>query len=227
MHLIYLDESGNTGNNLNDPEQPIFLLSAMVLVEDKWQSLEAALERILDERLPHWRTTPNFEVHGTELRSGKGPFAGMSVDDRIAFRDAWMQTGIDHDVCLMHRAVEKRKYAKWLNDTFGSSVFLNPHVAAFALLSRCIDNYLQQQSEDALAILISDENKEVVDDIEKAIRELRVFEGALKLSRIIEKGFFIDSRLSLPLQLCDLYTLSLRKRTEREHGYPAKSIDDT
>lgn len=227
MHLIYLDESGNTGNNLNDPQQPIFLLSAMVLPEDQWQSLEASLQAILDHRLPDWRSTPGFDIHGTELRSGKGPFAGMSVDDRIAFRDAWMQAGAEHEIRLMFRSVKKQRYAKWQIDNLGHSVFVNPHVAAFALLSRCIDNYLQQQTGDPLAILISDENREVVDDIEKAIRSLRALEGTVKLTRIIEKGFFIDSHKSLPLQLCDLYTLSLRKRSEREFGLPAKSFDDS
>jgi len=28
MHLIYLDESGNSGTNLTDPQQPIFVLGA-------------------------------------------------------------------------------------------------------------------------------------------------------------------------------------------------------
>ena len=28
MHLVYFDESGNSGNNLNDADQPIFVLGA-------------------------------------------------------------------------------------------------------------------------------------------------------------------------------------------------------
>ena len=29
MHLVYFDESGNTGHRLDDPDQPIFLLGAL------------------------------------------------------------------------------------------------------------------------------------------------------------------------------------------------------
>ena len=29
MHLIYLDESGNTGNNLHETQQPVFVLTAL------------------------------------------------------------------------------------------------------------------------------------------------------------------------------------------------------
>ena len=45
-------------------------------------------------------------------------------------------------------------------------------------------------------IFISDENKEIVRDVEKSIKVLRGIEGTLKLGQIIEKGFFIDSSKS-------------------------------
>jgi hypothetical protein len=58
--------------------------------------------------------------------------------------------------------------------------------------------------------------------------QLRGLDGALKLGQIVEKGFFIDSRKSIPLQLCDLFALSLRKRSERFWKVGAlKSIDDS
>lgn len=47
MHLIYLDESGNSGNNLGDPQQPIFVLGALVVPEACWLALEKDLELIL------------------------------------------------------------------------------------------------------------------------------------------------------------------------------------
>ena len=33
MHLISLDESGNTGTDLKDPQQPIFVLAALIVPE--------------------------------------------------------------------------------------------------------------------------------------------------------------------------------------------------
>ena len=40
MHLIYLDESGQTGTNLRDTFQPVFALGALVVPESAWLALE-------------------------------------------------------------------------------------------------------------------------------------------------------------------------------------------
>lgn len=200
----------------------------MILSEDRWQSLEAGLMGELDARLANWRAIPKFEIHAFDIRRGTGPFAGMPVADRIAFRDAWMRVAAEHGVRLVQRSIPKMRYAAWCAREFGSGIMVNPHVAAFALLSRRIDDFLASLPGRALGILISDDNKETYADIEKSIRELRAFDGKLRLDRVIEKGFFIDSVKSLPLQLCDLFTLSLRKRAERLLKLGAiKSVDDS
>ena len=50
MYLVYLDESGNTGLNFNDPQQPVFLLCALIVEEQCWQQLEKDL--VFKERSP-------------------------------------------------------------------------------------------------------------------------------------------------------------------------------
>jgi hypothetical protein len=227
MHLVYLDESGNSGLNLGDPQQPVFTLCAMIVAEDQWQGLEKDLKAVLDSRFPQWRTTDRFEIHGSDLRRGTGHFAGMSVVDRIALRDNWMKVGASHNVQLVTRSVIKKIFSEWCTKEFGTGIRVNPHVVAFAAVSRSVDNYLNSLQNPPLGIFISDENKEVVADIEKSIQILRGLDGTLRLGRIVEKGFFIDSSKSLPLQLCDLYAMSLRKRRERAIGLPSKSIDDS
>ncbi len=228
MYLVYVDESGNSGTNLSDPQQPVFALCAMVVCEDRWQGLEHSLKRALEPRFPEWQKVENFEIHGADLRRGVGQFAGMSVADRIAFRDEWMQVGADHDIRLIFRSVHKKAYASWLVKELGKGVIVNPHIVAFAMLSRCVDNYLSSLPGKPLGMLISDENKEIVADVEKSIQVFRSLEGSLRLNQIVEKGFFIDSSKSLPLQLCDLFALSLRKRIERFWGTaPSKPIDDS
>lgn len=226
MHLIYIDESGNTGNNLLDTQQPVFVLSAMIIEERRWQSLEATLRELMEQRLARSGSSV-MEVHAAELRKGSGAFEGLAVAERIAFRDAWMDAAAAHDVRLMYRAISKKRYQQWLVHTFGTGVLINPHIAAFALLSRVVNAYLSSLPGKPLGIFISDENKEIVAHVEKAIRELRLMDGVLRLDRIVEKGFFIDSAHSLPVQLCDLFALSLRKAEERRAGLAARSIDDS
>jgi hypothetical protein len=227
VYLIYLDESGNTGMNLNDPAQPVFVLCAMAVSEDQWQPLEAELAATVSRLFPAQSASQNFEIHASDLRNGSGPFRGVSVDDRVAARDALMDVGERYGVRLIHRAIDKKRFAQWSARRFGSGVRINPHVPAFALVARCVDEYLTQLPQRPRGILISDENKEIVADIEKSIRVLRGEPGPLRLGQIIEKGFFIESSKSLPLQLCDLFCLSLRKHHERLIGLTSKTVDDS
>ena len=140
------------------------------------------------------------------------------MGDRIALYQSWMEVAKKHSLRVFSRAIVKRRYARWLHDSFGAGVAINPHVAAFALLSQVVNQHLASLDPPSLGILISDENKEVVKDIEKSIRALRFDEGALRLGNIIEKGFFIESHKSLLLQLCDLCTFSIRKNEEAKLG---------
>ena len=177
MHLVYLDESGNTGTNLNDTEQPIFLLAALIVPEGVWQPLERDLEQAIVRHVP--TMADSHEVHATDLRTGRGAFKGISVDTRIALRDEWLQTAKKHDLKVVYRAIAKKRYQTWLHATFGTGVLINPHVAAFPMVARVIDEHLAGLPGKPLGMFISDENKEIVRDVEKSIKVLRGIEGTL------------------------------------------------
>lgn len=225
MYLIYFDESGNSGNNLADPQQPVFVLGALVVHERVWQSVEADLESVLNRHLRPPRPV-GFEVHAGDLRQGTGGFKGVSVTTRLALRDDWLGVAGRHELRFIYRAITKSRYERWMKSTFGQNITVNPHLAAFSLVAQVANNYLRTLSKDALGIIISDENHEVVDDVERFLKLLRAESGALRLDRIIEKGFFIDSKKSLLIQLADLCTLHARKHEERKIGLPPKSLDD-
>jgi hypothetical protein len=108
VHLVYLDESGNSGLNLHDPEQPLFALCAMIVDEKDWQGLEQALKDSLNKRFPKWKEIESFEVHAVDLRRGKSYFEGVPVADRIAFRDEWMLIGKKFGIRLSYYTVSKK-----------------------------------------------------------------------------------------------------------------------
>lgn len=228
MDIIYFDESGNTGTNLNDSQQPVFVLGALVVPEDVWQPLEQSLSAAADAAFGTPRDE-DFEVHGVALRNGQGCFHGLAVSDRLAFRDRWLTLAAEHGLKFIYRAIQKSRFKRWVESTFGPGVAINPYVVAFPLVSRVVEEYLESSWERPLArplgIFVFDENEEVVPDVEKSLRLLRGTESSLRLGRIVEKGFFIDSRKSLLLQLCDVCAFSARKKEERELGLPAKEID--
>jgi hypothetical protein len=225
MHLIYLDESGNSGMNLNDAQQPVFVLCGLIVPEHKWLGLERELLASLRRHFPEF--PDSHEVHATDIRSGRGYFKGVDIGKRIAFRDEWLALADRHGCKLIYRAIVKKSFQKWLLREYGSGVQINPYVAAFALVSQVINDYLRRLSPPGLGVLISDENKEVISEVEKSIRLLRNHAGQLRLGQIVEKGFFIDSRTSLPLQLCDLCALAIRKKEEAKIGPAIKPVDKT
>lgn len=226
MHLIYLDESGQTGTNLKDTAQPVFVLGALVVPEICWLALEKDLQAAIEKSFPPPRPD-DFEVHATEISNPrKGHFKAFSIAHRLAFRDEWFRIAQKHALKLVYRGISKKRFADWTQNTFGSGVAINPHVAAFPLVARVVDDLLKSLPDAPLGIFISDENREVVGDVEKAIRFFRGTAGDLRLGQIIEKGFFIESEKSLVLQLCDLCVYTARRREEKKLGLKVKAIDE-
>ncbi|MCX7428693.1 MAG: DUF3800 domain-containing protein [Planctomycetia bacterium] len=218
MYLIYFDESGNTGTNLNDVQQPVFVLCALAVPESRWLQVEQDLHVDIEKFFPTL-LSDDFEIHAADLMAGRQSYKDIPLDNRVAFRDAWFSVAVKHELTLVYRAITKKRFQQWVHDTFGVGIAINPHVAAFPLVARVINDWLDSQPDSPLGIIISDENKEIVRDVEKSIKVLRGVEGSLKLGRIIEKGFFIDSSKSLVLQLCDLCAFTLRKMEEAKAGF--------
>jgi hypothetical protein len=224
MHLIYLDESGNTGLDFTNPHQPLFVLGALVVPETSWLALETDLTTLVDQYFPGPRPG-NFELHATELINPRGYFRQFEVMHRLEFYRNVMNIAARHQLRFIYRSILKRSFARWLENTFGSGVLINPHVAAFSLVAQVVQEHLKSLPGQPLGIFIADDNREVSPDVEKSIRILRADNSKLRLGQIIEKGFFIDSRTSLPLQLCDLCTYAARRRDEREAGMTVKPLD--
>jgi hypothetical protein len=185
MFLIYLDESGNTGTNLSDTQQPVFVLGALIVPAAIWTALAKDLEDAVARRFPTLAAA-GIEIHGSELRNGYSHFKGVTISDRLALRDDWLHLAHSHNLSFVYRAIEKARFQRWAQATLGTGIAINPHVVAFALVARVVNEFLQGDSDDAIGMFISDENKEVVHDVEKSISALRVMAGPLQLDRIIE-----------------------------------------
>jgi hypothetical protein len=208
MYLIYLDESGNSGKNLADTQQPVFVLGALIVPEEKWLAVEAELEQLVSPIRSI--VGEKFEIHAHELARGEGSFKHMSLTDRLTLRDALLHSARKHGLRFVYRSIVKKRYAQWLSKVYGGNVFI-----------------LREQGKLSLGILIFDENREVYMDIERTVRLLRADPGNLRLNRIIEKGFFVDSRKSLLIQLSDVCTYHARKLEERKLGLKPRIIDDS
>jgi hypothetical protein len=85
MHFYYLDESGDTGANLNDPDQPVMVLGGVSVRDEGWNITQEQMARIIDNYFGG-AVPPDFELHAKELLSpnGDGPFTGHPMARRCA-----------------------------------------------------------------------------------------------------------------------------------------------
>ena len=76
MIICYLDESGNTGRKLGDPDQPFHVLAAVMVREDRIQEMSQQLDD-LAARAPTREKL--IEYHGQELFGGSGVWEGLRL----------------------------------------------------------------------------------------------------------------------------------------------------
>lgn len=89
--LFYLDESGDSGANLNYQQQPIFVLGGLSVADKKWNNSKERLDVVIGDYF-NGNIPAGFEVHSHELLSpnGEGFFAGHPIGDRLALaRSLW------------------------------------------------------------------------------------------------------------------------------------------
>jgi hypothetical protein len=189
MILAYLDESGNSGNNLTHPDQPIFCLSALLVPAASWVAIEADLFSTIEQFFPSPRPS-DFEIHASELINPRGFFRSFPIQHRLDFLNAALSIARHHHLKVIYRAILNRRYLRWREATFGAGVIINPHLAAFPLVAHVVHNYLKTQPSSPLGIFISDENREIMFDVEKAQKILRGTPGPVASGPHYRKRLF-------------------------------------
>ncbi|PKL44080.1 MAG: hypothetical protein CVV39_08425 [Planctomycetes bacterium HGW-Planctomycetes-1] len=225
MNLVYIDDTGNTGLNLKDNQQPIFVLVSIIIHSSKWFAMEKEFYDILKgyfgKELPE-----DFELKAVNLRSGANHFKGLSMESRLAIRDSMLELLLKYEIPLIYRRIIKSKFEVFCEKQYGPGIKINPYVMALPFVCMEIDNYLKQKTPAELGMLIFDEQKESFNEAEKSLKTLRLDpKSHLKTTNLIEKGFFVDSKKSFALQLTDIVAFYARKYEEYKLNKPVSNLD--
>lgn len=225
MNLVYIDESGNTGLNLKDPQQPVFVLAAMIIPESRWFAMEEGFYAMARQFFGAVLPEP-FEIQAKDLKSRRGVFAGLPLAEQLRFRDAVLQFLLDHQIEVIYRRIIKRKFSDFCEESYGSGIRVNPYIMALPFVCLEVDHSLQGKGTTELGMLIFDEQKENLHDAERSLHTLRLdSKSILKTKNLVEKGFFIDSSKSFGLQLVDFVAYYIRKYEEDAIGHRVSDID--
>ena len=173
MNLVYIDESGNTGLNLKDSQQPVFLLAAMILPESKWFSLEGYFLDIVKEYFGYPLPSP-FEIQAKDLKNRRGVFEKLTFKQQLSFRDQMLQLLLDNEIAVVYRRIIKSKFAVFCEKHYGPGIKVNPYIMALPFVCMEVDHYLRQRGANQLGMFIFDEQKETLDDAERSLRTLRL-----------------------------------------------------
>lgn len=222
MHFFYLDESGDTGGNLADANQPVFVLGGLSVADKKWNNTKESLDQVVHDYF-NGTVPANFELHATELLSpnGEGPFSNHPIDNRLVLvrKLLGLLDNLGHYVHFF--AVEKSKIAA------GSCEFETPYnpkvpyLVAFDYLVTYINWHVKENlGQSARGMLVLDEKPEHYKSIENIIHHRRFSVPAIqKVKWIVEFSYPVDSKKNPMIQLSDLITLCVRRFLEIDLGY--------
>jgi len=222
LHFFYLDESGDTGANLDDGHQPIFVLAGLSVSDKKWNNTKEKIDEIISNYF-NGNIPDNFEIHSSELLSpnGEGPFVGHEVNTRLQLAKALLMllSELGHNVHYI--CLEKSSIA---NATCMFQTDYNnhhPYLLSFDYMITYMNWHVKKNlGRSARGMIVIDEKAEHQKTIESIIHNRR-FEvpNNQKVKWIVEFSYPIDSRKNPMIQLSDLLALCIRRFFEIEKGY--------
>lgn len=225
MHFFYLDESGDTGADLDNKEQPVFVLAGLSVADKKWNNTKEKIDSIIklyfDGEIP-----PKFEVHSNELLSpkGEGPFEGHPIEKRLGLVRDLLNVLDDLGHQVHYFATEKSRLK--LNECIYPTVYdsEHPYLLSFDYLITYMNWHVKRNlGQSARGMIVMDEKVEHHESVESIIHNRRYeVPNTQKVKWIVEFSYPIDSRKNPMIQLSDLVALCIKRFLEIDKGYKPK-----
>lgn len=212
MYLIYMDGSGNTGDDLTHPILTIHYILGLVIPGHQARALEDAVTAVLEQRFGPACRAPGFECKGSDMFRGEGPCAAMSPTDRLALYEDLLKLIPAHNIEIIWHGIDKPRLAKRYANP------MHPHKLAFLFFAEDAQRLLDARKE--FGLLVSDEEKsveqQVIEDLPR-YKQLGTLFGykPVDLTRIVDNVHWVRSHHSRLLQLADICTY-LCQRNQRD-----------
>ena len=222
MHFYYLDESGCTGQDLENEEQPIFILGGISVRDEGWNATQEQLASIIDNYFVG-SIPEGFELHSEDLLSpiGDGFFSGHDRNKRntLAKNILGLLSVRGHDVHCY--AIDKAKLASESCSIDVSYDCKIPYLVSYDYLITYINWFLKEKrGRSARGMLIIDTKEQFQSGIEMITSKRRFGDSkSHRVKWIVEFSYPIDSHKNPMIQISDLVVFCTRKFLEIEGGY--------
>lgn len=224
MHFCYLDETGCSGGNLDDDQEPIFVLGGIAVKDQGWSTTTNAFRSLLCDYLGMSSLPDNFELHSHELLSpkGEGQFIGHSRTRRnkLAFDLLDLVAERSHQV---HYIALEKACIDFHADATESGVFSTkePYLLGFNYMVTYLEAFVRNHlGRTARGMIIVDVKDQYIKGIEQ-ITHYREFDvpKSRRLKWVVEFTYPVDSARHPMIQLTDLVVFCVRKFFEMDRGH--------
>lgn len=219
MHFFYLDETGDTGNDFDNFQQPIFVLGGISVRDKSWLTTQGKYQKIISDYF-NKRMPGNFEIHCNELLSpnGEGPFEGHPIDKRLSLVDdiiTLLETQ-KHDVHYI--AFLKSEYKKFIDTDSGIFIQTAPYLVAYDYLITYMNWHVKNNlGKSARGMVIFDKKEQYHEFIDR-INNNRRYVDKDKIKWIVEFSYAVDSKRNPMIQISDVVILIIRRFFEIDSG---------
>lgn len=199
MYLMYLDESGSTGLDLENNNQPIFVLAGIIVNDKNWHKVNDIFER---EKIKIYPDFKDLEIHTNELFNSnrKSAFYHNFWKDNLEILEKLVDIIITLDIELFCTVINKKNYKK----KYGNNIIVDPYLFSFAALYEKFNNFLLRNNQ--YGIIFCDELKNIEKSLEILYPKLNT-----ENKNIIEKTFYLDSKKNNFIQIADICSFYINK----------------
>lgn len=211
MQILYADESGSTGTDYDNKEQPIFVLGGVVVDKDKWHEINDIFNQGKKKILP---ILEKEEIHTNEMfnSSKKSVFDKFDWKDNLISLENLVDLVTKLDIKFSYIAISKRQLKKELNDRFGGKIKIDPYIIAFSVLYVKFMDNLEEENKKGIIFL---------DEILTMPEQLKTMYPTMELNNrnIIERAVFLKSEDTNFIQIADIFSFYTNKYLQITGNY--------
>lgn len=207
MRLLYVDESGSTGLDLDNKNQPYFILAGVCVEDKKWHKINDYFEKEKVKICPDFK---NIEIHTNELfnTNKKSPFYKNNWKDNFIILEKLVDLVSSLSIPVSNVKLLKKTYKKH----FGNNIVVDPYLYCFSILYEKFNETLK--AENDFGIVFCDELKKMEKSLEVLYPKLQ-----LNNKNIIEKTFYLDSKKNNFIQIADICSFYINKYNCIKNNY--------
>lgn len=225
MHFFYLDEAGCNGRDLDNDEQPIFVMGSVIISDEKWNSTNQSFNSIISNHFDG-NIPDDFELHTEQLLSpeGDGPFHTHPRERRNNLVDQLLDLLIEKSHHTAYIGIDKQLLSNALPINCGIKDYLDftaPYLISFDYLLSLFEWYTKTKlGSSARALIILDKKDEFEHEMRSIVKYQKyLVPNSRRLKWIVEFSYLINSHINPMVQLADLISYITKKYLEIENGY--------